>query len=397
MINKKIDKIIITGQALRKNWTSFGWFYELFCYYIEKATGLKCYCTVSPEKKEEFYPEDKYIPYDIKKIYNAYGFDYSSEGVMLDIAKQWCEIYYNNEYNKVAYDYFYSIFKDSLVISFEIEDIVKTALSYFEIPHIDINLCPIRFLSDVMLCFKTDIKEVYDKFLKYRVDEEKLYLEANYIKSIYTQFGQPDGNDVLFLGQTGLDKTLINPKTKEIYSILEHIEEFKSTLSGFDRIFYKPHPRAYERLEVKVIRHMKTLADVEIINTNFYELISSKNIKKVVSISSGTCAEAKYFGKETQTLLQVGVPRQTKDEFDKDKYVSIYGSFFSLNFWSDILSPLIETKKFDRLITIEERNKLRNSRPNALFYYAWQNLDTINLEKKIRHSLIAYDSLEDIF
>ncbi len=351
MKKNKIEKIIFTGQALRVNWPAILWIYELIRYSVSTVSDLKFYCTISADKKEMF-PEEIYIPYDIKKIYNAYGFDFSYKENADDVSKKWSEIYYNTKYNKKAYDYIYSVFKNSLVISFEIEDVVSSALSYFDIPHIDMNLDPIRFLPDLMLCFKTKIKDVYGEILKYRVPEEFLYMHANYFKDIYYQESESRsvGNNVLFLGQTSIDKTVVNPKTGKIYTILEHKKEFEKSVSGYDNILYKSHPYVNREFEKKVVEYLKSVNNLKIIDGNFYRLCSRPDIKKVVSISSGTCSEAKYFGKTTQNLLREGVPRQTEDKFDENKYVSIYGDFFSLNFWSDILSPLIKTKKYDKLI-----------------------------------------------
>ena len=134
----------------------------------------------------------------------------------------------------------------------------------------------------------------------------------------------------------------------------------------------------------EIMKWVKSLSNVEIIDDNFYKLMSKDNIKKVVSISSGTCAEAKYFEKDVQYLLQQGVPRQVENQFDKDKYISIYQDFFSLNFWSDILEPFVKTEKFEKEITIAgTKNKLRNSRIAYSVYYAYEDPEHITIKKHI--------------
>ena len=154
----------------------------------------------------------------------------------------------------------------------------------------------------------------------------------------------------------------------------------------------------------EIIKYINSLGNVKIIDENFYSLISRNDIKKVVSISSGTCCEARYFQKEAEFLLKEGVPRQTCNNVELDKYVSIYQDFFSLNFWSHILEPFVETKKFDRKITIEgAANKLRNSRIKSSVYYAYEDANHMalksfiekNLASKIHKSFLAYTIEKD--
>ena len=395
-----INKIIIIGQLLRDDYTSCEWIFKLFEYYLNKVTGLPVFCTVPQNYIEQ--RNEKYIPINVQKIYNDYGVIRKEKRQVgrwqkgKDWENAWAEIYYRTEYNKSAYEYIYSIFKDSLVISYEVEDCISAVFDYYNIPQIDINMDPIRFLEDVMLCFRTKNKAIYKKLLKYRVDEEFLYLSANYLKTNYSigKYPNPKEKCVLFLGQTGCDKTLIVPEIKEIYTILDHKEDFKNAVSGFDKILYKTHPLAVN--DKANLDFMCSLGNVEIVNKNFYELISQDNIKKVVSVSSGTCSEAQYFGKEIQNLLREGVPRQTENKVDINKYVSIYQHTLSLNFWSDILSPVIKTKKYDKLITIAgTKNKLRNSRIEFPIYWGYQDFDNLKLEKKIKQTMSVMENFLD--
>ena len=401
-MTQSIKKIIITGQMLRGDSFSSRWIYNLFAYYIKRTTGLDVYLTVLPTSN---YSADNFIPMHIEKIYGAYGIDFEYgnrfESPWTD---RWAQIYYKKDYNKKAYDYIYSIFKDSLVISYELEECMLAALEYFNIPYIEINLDPIRFLEDIMLCFKTNNKEAYARLLDYRVDEEFLYLSANYIKAFYATMENKTTNErnVLFLGQTECDKTLVDEKSGEIYSILNRKEEFKKAISGFDNIFYKRHPLV--KNDKEIIEYINSLGNVKIIDENFYSLISRNDIKKVVSISSGTCCEARYFQKETEFLLKEGVPRQTCNKVELDKYVSIYQDFFSLNFWSHILEPFVKTEKFDRKITIGgASNKLRNSRIKTPVYYAYEDTNHLmakwlvekDFASKIHKSFLAYTIEKD--
>lgn len=398
---KNIDKIIITGQMLRGDCFSCEWIYRLFKYALEEVTGLPIYCTTIPISSNA--NKNDFIQVKIDEIYKNYeiSFKYTNKDDYF-WSTNWAKLYYNTEYNEKAYEYIYSIFKNALVISYEVEDLMSAIFDYYNIPQIEINLDPIRFLEDIMLCFKTKNKKVYQQLLKYRVDEEYLYLSANYLKTSQIFSGSrhyTNERNVLFLGQTSCDKTLVDKKNGQIYSILNHKDEFKKAISGFDNILYKRHPLA--RNDEEILEYIKSLGNVKIIDDNFYKLLSRDDIAKVVSISSGTCSEAKYFGKDVQILLKEGVPRQTENKFNSEKYISIYQDFFSLNFWSEVLSPLVKTKKYKKELTIAgAKNKLRNSRTGYSVYYAYEDFDHIAgsklVENKLKDKIIKSFMLQDI-
>ena len=118
--------------------------------------------------------------------------------------------------------------------------------------------------------------------------------------------------------------------------------------------------------------YFNSLGNVEFTNSNFYTLVSSPQIKKVVAISSGTLIEAKYFGKQTQSLLRNSVNIQNEKKVDTHKFISVYGDYWTLQFWSGILSPVIKTKKIENNQFIYLRNKLRNSR---FMYWGFTDFD----------------------
>ena len=398
MAFKNIKRIIITGQMLKGDITSARWIHSLFAYYIKRVTGLEVYLTTLPTAS--YFEKDIHIPFNIEKIYHAYDIDFEYKTPYQSTWKDWwAQIYYKTQYNKEAYDYIYSVFKDSLVISYELEDCVLKALEYFDIPYVEMNLDPIRFLEDIMLCFRTNFEPAYMRLLDFRVDEEFLYLNANYVRAFYRTMQKKffDENNVLFLGQTECDKTLVDESNNEIYSILNHKKEFEDSVRGFDNIFYKRHPKV--KNDKEIIDYIRSIGSIKIIDDNFYSLLARNDIKKVVSISSGTCSEARYFGKEVQLLLKEGVKRQTQNKFDEQKYISVYRSFFSLNFWSHILEPFVKTEKFDKTIALENSpNKLRNSRIKSSVYYAYEDTNHLaakalalgDLSDRIHKSFLAY-------
>ena len=368
-----INKIIFSGQVLRSGQEpTIDWFYNLMKYYPQKVTGLPAYALIDCHYKNSSF--ENYIPFDVTKFFEFYGYKNYNELNSSDKTNIWVKMFYNNEYNEKAYEYVYSIFKDSLVIVHELSQIIINILEYYNIPYVDLNTDPIRFLDDQLFAFRTNYEDVYSKLLKYRIDEEFFYMNANYISAKYkTTINETKENIVLFLGQSDSDKSLIDTATGKTYSILDHKESFKKAIEGFDKIYYKRHPFVVN--DEDILDYIKSLGNIEIVDENFYKLMFRRDIKKVVSISSGACIEAKYFDKSTEILLRDSIKLQYGNNFDKEAYISIYQDFFSLNFWADILSPIAKTQFFsERINFYGEKNKLRNSRPGRC-YWGYEDIE----------------------
>lgn len=367
-MGNKIKKIIFASHPLRE-YASYApnWFSSLLYKFVEFTTGLPIEFLVPPSFAS-LKLEDNHIPFDYIKFCEFYGLNYTKQ--------TWGELFYNKEYNKEAYDYVESIFKDSLVISYEMDACILNILDNLQIPYIDMYLSPIRFLEDQLFSITSNFSEIYNKILEYRLPEETIYLQAEYLKTFYLMrdFEKMQKTPtVLFLGQTMFDRSLINPKTGEIYSILNHKEEFERSIQGYNNIFYKRHPKVNN--DLLIVDYLKSLGNVHITTDNFYSLISDHNIKKVIAISSGGVTEAKYFGKETQHLLHSSVNLQYGTDFDREKYINVYEHFFALHFWADILSPIINTKDFPNKIGFYgSKNRLRNSRGHR-DYWGYEDLD----------------------
>ena len=367
-MEKKIKKIVLASHPLRE-YDSYAsmWMPSLLYKHIELVTGLPVEIIVPPS-----FPainlENNFIPFDYVKFCKFYGITYNRNA--------WGSLFYNKEYNKEAFKYIESIFKDSLVISYEMDACILNILNELNIPYIDMYISPIRFLEDQLFSMTSNNQDIYNKLLSYRLPEEKIYLQANYLKTFYLMRDYKKIQEVptvLFIGQTQFDRSLINPETGEIYSILNHKKEFEESIKGYNRILYKRHPKATG--DSSILDYIKTLADVQIIDENFYSLISRHDIKKIIAISSGGLIEAKYFSKETQHLLHSSVNLQYGEDFDKEKYINIYEHFFALHFWADILSPIIDTKDYPTDYSFYgSKNKLRNSR-GGRDYWGYQDLD----------------------
>ena len=108
-----------------------------------------------------------------------------------------------------------------------------------------------------------------------------------------------------------------------------------------------------------------------------YYLLASDNVKKVISLSSSVLYEAQYFGKETEYLFR---PLFDIDsDFGRNSFISVYNDYFKPSFWSDILSPVVETYRCSELSLLSESKNTLRDLLNA--YYGFAFLDKENILK----------------
>ncbi len=91
-----------------------------------------------------------------------------------------------------------------------------------------------------------------------------------------------------------------------------------------------------------------------------------------MSVSSSVVEEAKYFGKKTITLFKPVIC--ISDFYDKNAYSSVFQEFCYAQFWSEILQPVIKTRKCAKIAYLDPKDKLRDM---LGFYWSYSQVDKI--------------------
>ena len=292
------------------------------------------------------------------------GFDrkrfYSLMNISFD-EKNWVKIY-DTTPTKEAAEYLSNFIDNTkLILSYESSPTILKIFDILKISYIDIRFCPIKYLDDLALGFKTNNKEIFSKILKYKVSEDQFKLEASLLKSRIRLVNQDihskiQKNSAIFIGQTFDDASLI--KNNKFLTPLDFKKQFIEKTYKYDCIYYKKHPFDKNKLTNSFIADLPNTKEI---NTNIYHLMCSDNIKEFFSISSGSIQEAEYFTKNTSYFFQPIYNFITDKEvnFCNKKYISVYKGFFEPNFWANILGPVINTKKCNNVELPFMQNKLR--------------------------------------
>lgn len=345
---KMIKKIVFIGDLLRcQNGNvgfadrSLGWEYYLLKEQIFQATGIM----------PEVYYTNNDRKFNLYKFYELCNYEVSMNN--------WINIacgHYTNE----AREYVKECFEDTLVIT-QVGGALLQVLDNLNIPYIDIYVSAFKFLEDIHLAFRTNIKEIREKLVKYTYRENNLYIYANYIKSYYwaerKKIQNIEHNSLLLLGQTDVDLSLI--KDNRLVLLSDYTDKIKDLCTQYNKVYYKPHP--YAKKDNKNEIFIRSIENVSVINTNFYRLMSEENIIATAALSSGTLTESKYFGKESIYISHKFVNYCFDKKAEKEDFILIEDEYYSPTFWSDILAPLFNTIKCNNFNFNNNTNRLRES------------------------------------
>ena len=188
--------------------------------------------------------------------------------------------------------------EETLVVGFEMNPSDLSYLTHKNIPWLNIEIHPLRFLDD--LCFSIQSSPSYD-FGKLSEPESSIQLAVAQQKQLFHKKFQSHksitalrGNSLLILGQTPVDKSVFfNGSFK---SLTDYLEPLKAISQDYDHIYYRPHPLADSSHTNQII--YETLQAQSLVKPNFYHLLASEKISAVTGISSSTLHEAQWFEKQ---------------------------------------------------------------------------------------------------
>jgi hypothetical protein len=307
--------------------------HELFRAQIAAATG------VAPE----LVLAREYGHLDRKKFYALAGLGEPSEDGWVRIA--------SGDYDRSAAEYFAECFRGALVISHEAGSLLRV-MDDAGIEYIDFRVAPIRFLDDILLCFKSNVPGVSERLLPYRFELDDIQFFVNKLRARYCVRMSIDDvgtklncaglppNSLLLCGQSGADLSLIRDGC--MVTMRDCREKLEEVVSQYDHVYYKKHPAPGDRdITWEVVRGMRNVRRVD---TNIYQMLCDDNLSGVAALSSGVLTEARFFEKQTHFLSHEYIALSGDANADgAEEYVMTRDEYYSPMFWRDIFSPCVET------------------------------------------------------
>lgn len=281
---------------------------------------------------------------------------YSFFGKKLTSNYDWVSVYDVKNIPEEAIKFYQRFVNNSLVIYIEASQTIKRIHDALGVPYIDITVHPIRYLDDHLFGMASNDEKIRRIFSQEKEDPRRFAFEAGMICAQAAQSPlkiQP--NSLLVIGQTELDKSLI--RGRKLVKFSDFQNKIKDLASRYDHVYFKPHP--YRKNNNDLINALERITEVIQTNENIYKLLSSRDIKAVVGISSSSIYESRYFGKGRNFLAKVLKFDFEGPQDDTDVYYSIGDKVFNPLFWSKVISELGVKCSFENYQPPHVPNRIR--------------------------------------
>lgn len=259
----------------------------------------------------------------------------------------------------------YQVFQDSLVVGFEIPEIIKMGFEELDIPYVDFTIHPVRFMDDLIFGLRSNIADLGDGLRDWMVCDEEMHVAAGIALASLSRLPrikECEGSDniALFACQTNDDKVLI--RNGALTKAEDFLDEFAEMSSLHSKILVKPHPYAPQNNVALALTRL--FPNTELIDANFYHLLSHDKVTHVYSLTSSTSIEAAYFGKVGVHLGNYPYAFSDQNGYG-GHYLTIRPEIYVPKFWQSVISKVGINMNSIRQITLPvERSRMRRSLRN---------------------------------
>ena len=350
------QRIVFTGDFLRASpyyWRptqhfNARWLQQLFGEALRQATGL-------PNELVMWSHDSVSGGLDgnaVAQIHDAFGVPRNVQG--------WVRIFNEQSCPPQVEALLVHLFRDALVVGFEMPPMVEAVLMRHGIPFIDVINHPVRFLDDLMFGMRSNLAPVARGLAARAVREDWLRLmgsiQAAAAGRLFRQTLVPDS--ALFLMQMEHDRSQVDGQ--RFVGVTEFMGRIGEIAKRHERLYVKAHPLAPQAPQTMAI--LGQFPNAERIEANFYTLCATDAITRVAAMSSSTVTEAGYFGKRADYVFQPPFRFARDGALPQGReYVGLYNDYLAPDFWRGILSGVMETTPEDDMRVPEKPNRLRLS------------------------------------
>lgn len=346
-----INRIIVTGDFLRQRKTQAGmssqdgninWLYHMIRPSIRLLCDLPI-VSLTYEGGSDGLAGDIYAANGKKPCFES-----------------WVELY-GKKPSRKEMGLIYGRFAGSLVIAFELPEIIRTAFDILEIPYVDITIHPVRFMDDLLFGVRSNIAAAIEVMSEFVVFDDEIRVYGGLAMATLVRLPRLEvcagENVAVFAGQTTDDKVLI--KNGRLLDVDEFIPRLQELCGNHEKVLVKPHPMAANNDFILALTRL--FKNTVLVKDNFYHLLSHEQISTVYSLTSSTSIEAAH-------LYKRGVHLSDYPYFfcehscSGGAFLSVRPQMYLPRFWSGILNLLgVETKRFNSFCVEAVPNRMRMS------------------------------------
>ena len=198
------------------------------------------------------------------------------------------------------------LIRDDFVVGFELPVFLIRFLCRYNIPFLDISIDPVRFAQDLFLAARTNVPALAARLGATEVCADLVWADAGQLRAFFARRRPPGriGSRIaVFFGQTNIDRSMVqNGKFLQPASFAGQIA---AAAEGCDTLLIRRYPSEKISDQIKLLA--KALPNARFSDENSYPLLCRDETARVISISSGILAEAKYFHKVCVALAEPDV------------------------------------------------------------------------------------------
>lgn len=286
----------------------------------------------------------------------------------------WAKLFHWKQLTQEFLQYVWLVFRKTIVIAFELPEVLRSAFEKLGIIYVDIIVHPVRFLDDVIFGIRSNHPEIAQALYHYVIPEESILLSSGMVLATMARLKPLPirGKAVLFAGQTTDDKVLIHGD--RFFKPSDFVDRFVELAAQYDTVLIKPHP--YSREPFDAISISRLIDNCVVVKDNFYYLMAQDNVEAVYSISSSTSIEAQYLGKAGHHFAEYPFAfsdRWSQEDFKAGAFTAVDDVIFSADFWRHILSPVMSTTQASGIRLPKKPNRIRSSLRN---FWGFNFVDT---------------------
>ncbi|WP_376091504.1 hypothetical protein ACE7GA_21870 [Roseomonas sp. CCTCC AB2023176] len=237
---------------------------------------------------------------------------------------------------------FEAAFADALVLGFGLPPVAKRVLSHVGLPFIDLAVHPLRFLEDLSFAAQTNDPGVFAGLLPHHAEGSRFRAAAGLVAAA-APWAEP-ASAVLLVGQQARDPALLH--RGRFADFADFPRAVRGAAGALDGAAFRPHPA--EPGDFGLVAAGVPITALRLTRADFYGLMASGEVTRIVGLSSPVLTEASYFGCAAERLLDD--PFDLADlaaEAEPGQHLSLVDGFWVADFWRDVLSPLMPVTRAD--------------------------------------------------
>ncbi len=236
-------------------------------------------------------------------------------------------------------------FSGSFVIAFEMAESVKRSLCLLGIPYVDFTIHPIRYMPDVFFAVQTNDAAVADRLRDWHASTTSFWRFADLTRASVIKIPTaPLAGSDLVVGQVNIDRSLI--RGGQFVDLSACSDGLLRRIGRTSQVLYKPHP--YNSGDFGIYATGIPFSAINRVTTNSYILLAQADLRRVAAVSSSLVYEAKFFEKESFTLIESPFDIvDAADDVAPGRHASVVRGYLDADFWRDVLAPYSDVTRKD--------------------------------------------------